>query len=73
MLERNLTVKDALNKLKATSNDVVIIKDNGKESRCPFCGPYKMLVENKYDRKVKEFWREDYSITIILKSKKITY
>lgn len=68
MRERKQTVKDALNKMKATSNDVVIIRDNGKESRCPFCGPYKKLIENKFDSEVKDYWREGYTIIIVLKT-----
>lgn len=61
-----MNVKDTLEELNATSNDVIVFRDNGTESRCPYCGPYKKLIENKYDKKVEDFWREDYTIIVIL-------
>lgn len=61
-----MNVKDALEELNATSNDVIILRDNGKESRCLYCGPYKRLLETKYERKVKDFWREGYTLIIVL-------
>lgn len=61
-----MNVKDALEDLKATSNDVIIFRDNGAESRCPYCGPYRSLIKNKSDRKVRDFWREGYTLIIVL-------
>lgn len=64
-----MNVEQVLKKAQATVDDIIIIRDNGKEYRCLNCGPYVDLVKTKYGKKVQEYWRENNSIIIILKTR----